>query len=185
MLGAQELRKEHAVLQCMRAPVFCQTALSCLCFGFQQLSPQSSIFSLHLCTCRCDLVFFSILTSWVLFSYLFPVFLPDNFLLWFLFRSFERQFKKFPMFSLFSFHFSLFQDLVSKRGPDRGSSCASVEVTWSPMVMCLCTALITHSPLLFILLHFLLFILWAIFLRKKNVVTWIGLMDSYISFLFC
>lgn len=50
--------KEYAVLQSVRAPVFCQAALSCLCCGFQQLPPFSLMFSLHLSPCYHDLASF-------------------------------------------------------------------------------------------------------------------------------
>ena len=71
VLGAQEMGKEHAVLQSVRAPVFCQAALSHLRCGFQQLPLYISMFSLRLSPCYHDLAFF--FCNILSIVYLFPV----------------------------------------------------------------------------------------------------------------
>lgn len=88
VLGAQERRKERAVLQSVRAPVFCQAAPSHLCCAFQQLSPYSSMFSLHFSPCYRDLAFFfcNILSTVYLFPVSFVSFSHFFFFAWILFR---------------------------------------------------------------------------------------------------
>lgn len=92
------------------------------------------------------------------------------------------------MFSLFSVHFPLFQGPISKR-----QSC-----TWQQLCICLSPmksgehvpmycigVLISHSPWLFLFSHFLLFIIWKIFLRETLFLQWLELGWQIFTLLFC